>query len=134
MNSACVSSRKGFRLEFLTWKTATLSFRFLNEECERMSEKAFESLLGVVSEGKPTTGFEVEDWTPSATLFRLSGFRARRATARLPWEGEARTRAMPAPCSRLAVTHRSGSGNCVRMLGQRQSRWQDLWVALCLEN
>ena len=91
MNSACVSSRNGFRLEFLTWKTATLSFRFLNEECERMSEKAFESLSGVVSEGKPMTGFEVEDWTPSATLFRLSGFRARRATARLPWEGEART-------------------------------------------
>ena len=62
-----------------------------------MSEKAFESFSGVVSEGKPMTGLEVEDWMPFATALRLSGFRARRATARLPWDGEARTRAIPAP-------------------------------------
>ena len=105
MNSACVSSRKGFRLECLTWKTATLSFRSLKELCERTSEKAFDNFSGVVSEGKVSTGLGVDDWMPLATVIRLSGLRARRATAKLPWAGEARIRAMPAPCCRLVVDH-----------------------------
>lgn len=101
--SEWVSSRKGFRLECLTWKIATRSFRFLKEVCERMSEKAFESFSGVVSEGKVSTGLGVVERMPVATVFRLSGFRARRATAKLPWAGEARIRAMPAPCCWLVV-------------------------------
>ena len=42
---------------------------------------------------------------PWATVFRLSGLRARRATAKLPWAGEARIRAMPAPCCWLVGNH-----------------------------
>ena len=34
------------------------------------------------------------------SCWRGPGRRARRATARLPWEGEARMRAMPAPWDR----------------------------------
>ncbi len=70
-----------------------------------MSEKAFDNFSGVVSEGKVSTGFGVDDRMPLATVVRLSGFRARRATAKLPWAGEARIRAMPAPCCRLVVDH-----------------------------
>ena len=58
-NSACVSSRKGFRLECLTWKIATLSFRSLKEVCERMSEKAFERFSGVGAEVKVSMGVGV---------------------------------------------------------------------------
>lgn len=46
-----------------------------------MSEKAFDNLSGVVSEGKVSTGLGVDDRMPVATMFRLSGLRARRATA-----------------------------------------------------
>ncbi len=70
-----------------------------------MSEKAFDSFSGVVSEGKVSTGLGVDDRMPLATVFRLSGLRARRATAKLPWAGEARIRAMPAPCCWLVVDH-----------------------------
>ena len=63
-----------------------------------MSEKALESFSGVVSVGKVSMGLGVEERMPNATVFRLSGLRARRATAKLPLVGEARIRAMPAPC------------------------------------
>lgn len=62
-----------------------------------MSEKAFDNFSGVVSEGKVSMGLGVEERMPWATVFRLSELRARRATAKLPWVGEARIRAMPAP-------------------------------------
>ena len=70
--------------ECLTWKTAILSFKFLKDMWERMSEKAWERLSGEVSVGKASTGFGVEERRPLATAFRLSGFRAKRATARFP--------------------------------------------------
>ena len=70
-----------------------------------MSEKAFDSFSGVVSEGKVSMGLGVDDRMPWATVFRLSGLRARRATAKLPWVGEARIRAMPAPCCWLVGDH-----------------------------
>ena len=63
---------------------ATLSFKSLKELWERMSEKAFESLSGEVSVGKASTGFGVDERSPSATAFRLSGFLAKTAMARLP--------------------------------------------------
>ena len=71
-----------------------------------MSEKALESFSGVVSVGKVSMGLGVEERMPVATVFRLSGLRARRATAKLPWVGEARIRAMPAPCCWLVVDNR----------------------------
>ena len=49
-----------------------------------MSENAWESLSGEVSVGKASTGFGVEERRLLATAFRLSGFRAKRATARFP--------------------------------------------------
>ena len=49
-----------------------------------MSEKAWESLSGEVSVGKASTGFGVEERRLLATAFRLSGLRAKRATARFP--------------------------------------------------
>ena len=70
-----------------------------------MSEKALDSFSGVVSEGKVSMGLVVEERMPVATVFRLSGLRARRATAKLPWAGEARIRAMPAPCCWLVVDY-----------------------------
>ncbi len=63
---------------------ATLSFKSLKELWERMSEKAFESLSGEVSVGKASTGLGVDERSPTATVFRLSGFLAKTATARLP--------------------------------------------------
>lgn len=68
-----------------------------------MSEKAFESFSGVVSEEKVSMGLGVVERMLVATVFRFSGLRARRATAKLPWAGEARIRAMPAPCCWLVV-------------------------------
>lgn len=50
-----------------------------------------------MSEGKVSMGLGVEGRRVEATEARLEGLRARRAMARLPWVGEARTRAMPAP-------------------------------------
>ena len=70
----------------------------MKELCERISENAFDNFSGVVSEGKVSTGLGVDDRMPLATVFKLSGLRARRARAKLPWAGEARIRAMPAPC------------------------------------
>ena len=70
-----------------------------------MSEKALESFSGVVSEGKVSMGLGVVERMLVATVFRFSGLRARRATAKLPWAGEARIRAMPAPCCWLVVDY-----------------------------
>ena len=103
VNSAWVSSRKGLRLECLMWKIARRSFRLWKEGWERMEEKALERFSGVVSEGKVSMGLGVEERMLVATAFRFSGLRARRARAKLPWAGEARIRAMPAPWCWLVV-------------------------------
>ena len=68
----------------MTWKTATLSFSSLKEQWERMSEKALESCSGEVSVGNASTGLGVDDRSPFAIAWRLSGFRAKIATARFP--------------------------------------------------
>lgn len=62
-----------------------------------MAEKAWESAESDVSVGNVSMGLLVEERRREARVFRLSGLRARRATARFPWEGEERMRAMPAP-------------------------------------
>lgn len=95
-----------------------------------MSKKAFDNFSGVVSEEKVSTGLGVDDRTPLATVFRLSGLRARRATAKLPWAGEARIRAMPAPCCWLVGIKCIGRAEWVPMLGRHLLVWQVLWVAL----
>ena len=56
----------------------------MKELWEPMSEKALESFSGEVSVGKASTGLGVDERSPLATAFRLSGFRAKRATARFP--------------------------------------------------
>lgn len=62
-----------------------------------MSEKALESFSGEVSVGIVSIGLLVDERSPEARELRFSGLRARRATARFPWEGEERMRAIPAP-------------------------------------
>ena len=91
-----------------------------------MSEKAFDNFSGVVSEGKVSTGLGVDDRMPLATAFRLSGLRARRATAKLPWAGEARIRAMPAPCCWLVGIIWIGRLEGLPMLGRRLLVWRVL--------
>ena len=49
-----------------------------------MSEKALESCSGDVSVGKASTALGVDERSPLAIASRLSGFRARIATARFP--------------------------------------------------
>jgi len=99
VNSAWVSSRKGFLEECLTLKIASFNFKSLNDLCVLMAEKALERDVGEVSVGKVSMvelgAEELREW---AREERFSGFRARRATARLPWEGWASMRAIPAPC------------------------------------
>lgn len=76
----------------------TFSFRPLKEELARISAKALERESGDVSVGNVSmVAFWVWDRRVEASDERRSGFRAKRATARLPWEGCARMRAMPAP-------------------------------------
>ena len=63
-----------------------------------MAEKAEERLAGEVSVGKvSTTEDGEEERSDSAREVRFVGLRARRAIARLPWDGEERMRAIPAP-------------------------------------
>lgn len=98
MKSSYVSSRKGFFEACLTLKTATFSFRPVNEDCVRMAWKAWEREAGEVSVGKVSmVALSVWDRRVAAREVRLSALRARRATARLPCAGWARIRAMPAP-------------------------------------
>lgn len=62
-----------------------------------MSLKALESEDVEVSEGKEWRVPPDCERSLSVRAERLSALRARRATARLPCDGEARMRAMPAP-------------------------------------
>jgi hypothetical protein len=63
-----------------------------------MSRKAFSMDAFDVSDGKASRTASGEDWRiVEITDCRDSGRRARRATARLPWDGEERMRAMPVP-------------------------------------
>lgn len=77
---------------------ATESLRPLNEGCERIAEKALVSESGEVSVGKVSmvepgeVDFRLE-WVEESVL----GLRASSATARLPWEGWERMRAIPEP-------------------------------------
>ncbi len=52
MNSAWVSSRKGFLEECLTLKIASFNFKFSKDLCVLMAEKALARDLGDVSVGK----------------------------------------------------------------------------------
>jgi hypothetical protein len=71
----------------------------LNESCDLMSAKAFVSESGEVPVGNASSTALGLDWRRELTSsFSGSGRRARRATARLPWDGWERMRAMPAPC------------------------------------
>lgn len=98
MKSSYVSSRKGFFEACLTLYTATFSLRSLNEDCARISLKALERESAEVSVGKVSmVALSVCERRVEARDLRLSGLRARRATARFPCEGWARIRAMPAP-------------------------------------
>ena len=70
----------------------------MKEGCERIAEKVLVSESGVVSVGN------VSMVEPGEVDFRLEwveervlGLRANRATAKLPWEGWERIRAMPEP-------------------------------------
>ena len=82
----------------LTLKIAIFNFRSLKASCVLMAEKALDRDAGEVSVGKVSTvEFGAEERREWAREERLSGFRAKRATARLPWEGWASMRAMPAP-------------------------------------
>ena len=62
-----------------------------------MSENALESFSGEVSVGKVSMGLGVDERSPLATIWRLSGFRAKTAMARFPWDGCARFLHIPAP-------------------------------------
>ena len=84
MNCSYVSSRNGFLEECLIWKIAILSFRPLKAVCERISANALDNFSGDVSVGKVSIAFGVESRRLFARASRFSGFRARRATARLP--------------------------------------------------
>lgn len=78
--------------------TASLNFKPSKLLCALMSAKAFCKEALDVSDGKASRTaegsvermFEMDDAMES-------GRRARRATARLPWEGEERIRAIPVP-------------------------------------
>ena len=98
MKSAWVSSRNGFFEECLTLKIAIFNLRSLKELCVLMAEKAFERFAGDVSVGNVSmVGLGTEERRDRAREDRLSGFRARSATARFPCDGWASIRAMPAP-------------------------------------
>lgn len=108
-----VSSRNGFFEACLTLKTATLSFRPLNEACARISLKALVRESGDVSVGKVSiVALSVWERRVEARVLRLSGLRARRATARFPCEGWARIRARPAPWAGQLVCGMVGGGCC----------------------
>ena len=63
-----------------------------------MAENTWEREVGEVSVGKVSIVASGADWRRElAREERLSGLRASRATAKLPCEGLARIRAMPAP-------------------------------------
>lgn len=65
--------------------------------------------------------FGAEERREVAREARLSGFRARRATARLPWDGCARMRAMPAPLEDgISLGSRNECWEELLQLGRRQ--------------
>lgn len=85
VKSVWVSSRKGFLEECLILKIATFNFRFLNESCVLIAEKALERDSGEISVGKVSmVELGAEERRESAREDSLSGLRARSATARLP--------------------------------------------------
>lgn len=137
MKSACVSSRNGFLDACFILKIPTLSFRPWKEGWERMAANVswrFEGsvLVGNVSMVEP--GAEV--WRDVAREERLEGLRARSATARFPWEGEARMRAMPAPFLEEGkvlvwkMVEVRGGGGGLLLLGRHRGGSRDLRVPL----
>ena len=66
--------------------------------CALISSNALASCSGEVSEGNASITLPgASERSFAASSWRGSGRRARSATARLPWLGWARVRAMPAP-------------------------------------
>jgi hypothetical protein len=75
-----------------------LSFSPWKLLCDLMSAKAFSNEALDVSLGKASRTADGLAWrTLEIEAWMESGRRARRATARLPWEGEERMRAIPEP-------------------------------------
>jgi hypothetical protein len=78
---------------------ANFKFKPLKLWCAFMSAKAFSSEALEVSVGKASrTALGLVSRILEMEARIESGRRARRATARLPWEGWERMRAMPVPC------------------------------------
>jgi hypothetical protein len=89
---------KGFLLECLMLYIAMSNFSPAKLLCALMSAKAFSRDALDVSLGKDSkTALGLADRMVLIEEAMLSGRRARRATARLPWDGEERMRAMPVP-------------------------------------
>ena len=87
-----------------------------------MALKAWESEVGDVSVSKVSIVLSGElDLRFEDVEARVSGFRARRAMARLPWEGCVRIRAMPVPCREFVLVFWIEDWN--RRLGTAHSVW-----------
>lgn len=96
--SSRVSSKNGFLELCLMLYIAMLSFRPWKLLCDLISAKAFSKEALEVSVGKDSrTADGLADRTFDMEAWMESGRRARRATARLPWEGEDKMRAIPEP-------------------------------------
>jgi hypothetical protein len=80
-------------------------------------------LFGEVSVGNVSITLPGEVFSRlERTLVRFSWRRARRATARLPWEGWERIRAIPVPCWRS-----------VSLLDRRFSRGGNMGLEICFQ-
>jgi hypothetical protein len=88
----------GFLLLCLTLYTATRNFNPFKLSLCLISPKARSNDSFDVSVGKASrTASGCDFRIVEMTLSRFSGRRARSATARLPWEGSEKTRAIPVP-------------------------------------